>query len=282
MPKSPASSAAGFKIAAIHGWRPHALGLCGPEEARRQELLKKFLQGKIAPSKMRKVFRHFMGAYAYYKLIAKSNNIKDQFDKRVIEAYWIGNNLLDNVKTDDLCQMIARDFAGPGLLSKDVAAKKASLIPDLSKPHHSFHVLTIGSVTGSVDFTGNTKLKDTCRVGWGKVQQIVIPARLDSARMAKAGIHPAVAGRIKPGITKNRVLGKIKVSYNPLVGNKQIKFGKPIKKEIHWDKLVAPRVKKGDWVSFHWNWLVKVLNKKELANLKKYTQKTLNTINGKK
>lgn len=246
---------AGLRLAAIHGWRPHALGLCGPEEARRQELLKKFLQGKVAPSKMKKVFKQFMGAYAYYKLIAKNNNIKNQFDKRVVEAYWIGNNLLDRIETDDLRQMVAKDFVGPGLLPKEIAAKKASLIPDLSKPHHSFHVLTIGSVTGSVDFTGSTKLKDTCRISWGRVTKI-----------------PTIKNKIS----------KIIVRYQPLIGTEKIKLGKSIKKEIHWDRLIAPKVKKGDWVSFHWNWLVKILDNRELKNLKKYTQNTLNSLNDKK
>ena len=243
----------GLKLAAIHGYRPHMLGLCGPAEARRQKLLKKFLQGQVAPSKMPKVFRQFMGAYAYYRLIAKSNNIGDPFDKRVVEAYWMGNKLLDRVKINDLREMIAKDFVGSGLLSKEVAADKIAQIPTGSKPHHSFHVLIIGSVTGSVDFTGNTKLKDICRVGWGMVAN-------------------------GQSLMANRAIQKITVEYQPLVGKKNIQLGQPIKKEISWDKLIAPKVKKGDWVSFHWNWLVKVLNAKELNNLKKYTRNTLNTL----
>ena len=245
----------GLKLAAIHGYRPHMLGLCGPAEARRQKLLKKFLQGQVAPSKMPKVFRQFMGAYAYYRLIAKSNNIGDPFDKRVLEAYWVGNKLLDRVKINDLREMIAKDFVGSGLLSKEVAADKIAQIPTGSKPHHSFHVLIIGSVTGSVDFTGNTKLKDICRVGWGMVAN-------------------------GQSLMANRAIQKITVEYQPLVGKKNIQLGQPIKKEISWDKLIAPKVKKGNWVSFHWNWLVKVLSAKELANLKKYTQNTIESLNG--
>ena len=287
----------GLKLAAIHGYRPHMLGLCGPAEARRQKLLKKFLQGQVAPSKMPKVFRQFMGAYAYYRLIAKSNNIGDPFDKRVVEAYWMGNKLLDRVKINDLREMIAKDFVGSGLLSKEVAADKIAQIPTGSKPHHSFHVLIIGSVTGSVDFTGNTKLKDICRVGWGRVLRLVIPApqlrdklrresNIYSSLSVKGGgegfsskpgsrVHRS-GGAGKPGMTKQKVI----VEYQPLIGKKNIKRGKPIKKEIYWDKLIAPKVKKGDWVSFHWNWLVKVLSARELANLKKYTQNTLESLNG--
>ncbi|TSC53422.1 MAG: hypothetical protein LiPW39_287 [Parcubacteria group bacterium LiPW_39] len=262
-----------LKIAALYGFRPHMLGLCGPKEAGRRQLLKKFLLGKIPPGKMRPIFKKFMGAYGYYKLIAKSNKISDPFDKKVVEAYWIGNELLDKVKIGDLRKMITKDFSGPGLLPKEVAAKKAAAIPEGVKPHHSFHVLVIGSVTGSVDFK-NTKLKDICRISWGRVVRCVIPARFAkaSARRAKAGIHKS-GFRVKHGMTNN--VSKIAIEYRPLVGEKKIKLGKPIKKEIIWDKNLIPKIKIGDWVSFHWNYLVQILTKQEIANLKKYTLNTL-------
>ncbi len=208
--------------------------------------MQKFLQGSVPAAKMKPVFRKFMGAYSYYKLIARSNKIKDPFDKEVVSAYWIGNKLLDEVKTEDLRKMIAREFVGPGLLPKEIAAKKAAAIPRGSKPHHSFHVLVIGSVTGSVDFK-NTKLKDLCRIGWGRVK------KLESQ--------------------------KIIVECQPLVGEKEIKLGKPINKEIIWDKNLALEIKPGDWVAFHWNYLVQILTKKDVKNLRKYTLDTLNTLN---
>lgn len=209
-------------MASRYGFRPHYLGLCGPKQARQEKLLQKFLQGSVPAAKMKPVFRKFMGAYSYYKLIARSNKIKDPFEKEVVSAYWIGNKLLDKVKTGDLRKMIAREFGGPGLLSKEIAVKKAAAISERSKPHHSFHVLVIGSVTGSVDFK-NTKLKDLCRIGWGRVE------KLESK--------------------------KIIVECQPLIGKKEIKLGKPINKEIIWNKNLVPRLKKGDWVTFHWDYV---------------------------
>ncbi len=119
------NSIAGLKIAARFGFRPHYLGLCGPKQARQQKLLQKFLQGEVSTRKMEAVFRKFLGAYSYYKVIARSNKIKNPFDKRVVSAYWIGNELLDKVKTEDLRKMIAREFVGPDLLPKEIALKKA-------------------------------------------------------------------------------------------------------------------------------------------------------------
>ncbi len=235
----------GLKIAARFGFRPHYLGLCGPKQARQQKLLQKFLQGKISAAKMKPVLRKFLGAYPYYKLIARSNKIKDPFDEKVASAYWIGNELLNKVKTVNLRQMIAKEFSGPGLLPKKIAARKAGAVPEGSKPHHSFHVLIIGSVTGSVDFK-NTKLKDLCRVGWGRVKKI-----------------------------KNK---SCLVEYQPLVGEKKIKLGKSVKKEIIWDKNLVPKVKIGDWLAFHWDYSAQILTQKDVKNLRKYTLNTLNTL----
>ena len=244
----------GLKIAALFGLRPHLLGLCGPKEALEQRLLLKFLQGKLSHRQILSVIKKFKGAYSYYCLIAKKNKIKTRpFNKKVVEAYWIGNELLDKVTADDLKKMVKENFSGPGLLDKDEAAKKASKIPAGSKPHHSFHVLVIGSVTGSVDFK-NTKLKDVCRIGWGKV-----------------------ADRPK---TKNKKLETFIVKYQPLVGGKKIKLGRPVKKEIFWDREIVSDVKIGDWVAFHWNWMVKVLTLQEVANLKKYTLNTIKSLYG--
>ncbi len=213
--------------------------------------MQKFLQGKIPTGKMKPVFRKFLGAYYYYQLIAKANKIKDSFDERVISAYWIGNGLLDKVKTEDLRKMITQKFAGPGLLPKKIAAKKAAAIPGGSKPHHSFHVLVIGSVTGSVDFK-NTGLKDLCRVGWGRI--------------------------IKKSKAKNQK-SKVIVKYQPLVGEKKIKLGKPAKKEIIWDKILVPKLKIGDWVAFHWNYICDKITPPQKKNLIYWTNYHLRLTN---
>ena len=41
-----------------------------------------------------------------------------------------------------------------------------------------------------------------------------------------------------------------------------------------------PEVKEGDWVAIHWNHLIEILKQKDLANLKKYTEKTIKLVNG--
>jgi hydrogenase maturation factor len=213
-------------------------------------LLKKFILGKLSIPEIIPTLEKFEAAYAYYRLIAQKNKIASPFNKKVVEAYWLGNELLDKFTARDLQKLITERFCRPGLLSKKEAEARAKLVPKNSKPHHSFHVLVLGSVTGSVDFTGNTRLKDTCRVGWGRVEKLKT--------------------------------AKIIVSYNPLTGRQKLKFGPPIKKEINWDKEILSSVEIGDWVSFHWNFAIQKLNEENIINLYKYTQNTLDAFYGKK
>ena len=239
----------GPKLAALYGLIPNKLGFCGPK----QELLKKFISGELSVSEILPTLEKFEAAYAYYQLIARKNGIGSPFNKKVVEAYWLGNELLEKITVDDLRHFILEKFTKPGLLSKTEAARRAKNIPHFSKPHHSFHVMVLGAVTGSVDFTGNTKLKDICRVGWGRVIK--------------------VKNKNEKGKT-----GKITVSYAPLTGAKTIEFGKPKRKDIIWDKDLLPSIEVGDWVSFHWNYAIQKLNEENIVNLYKYTQNTLNSL----
>lgn len=185
----------GLKLAVLYSIKPHSLGFCGPKD---NGTLLRFLKGDaVSEKKVRKILEQFKGAYPYYKQIAKSKNIKDPFDERVVRTYWLTK--------------------------------------------HIYHVLIVGSVTGRIKLKG--KLKDLCRVSWGKVVEL----------KAK----------------------KLKVIYQPLV---KIRLGKLIKKEIDWNKDLVPDVKIGDWVSFHWNQAVEVLSKEDIKNLEKYTKLTLKNL----
>lgn len=238
----------GLRITALYGIKPHTLGFCGPREKKSARAVLSYLSGKeISEKKIRKIFERFEGAYSYYKLIAKANRIKDPFDTKVVKAYWIGNNLLDKVSARKLREMVAKEFSRPSLLSKELAEKKAKEIPKGAKPHHSFHVLRIGSVTHRIKLQG--KLLDLCRISWGKITKI------DSSK------------------------GQIKVKYQPLIIDKKYHLRKAREKYIIWNKNLLPQPKLGQYISFHWNQVVQVLTKKEVKNLQKYTQQTLNSLN---
>lgn len=241
----------GPKIAALCGFYPNRLGFCGPQNNPAKQVLLTYLSGdKSLEEKVRRILKGFVGQFFYYKLIARSNNIKDPFDERVVKAYWIGNQLLEKVPINSLRKMVAKDFSKPGLLSLKIAKEKARKIPLTSKPHHSFHVLIIGSVTSRVVLEG--KLLDLCRIGWGKVIEY------------------------KKFKGENGLI----IRYQPLQHkNKKYSLEKSVPKFVFWNKNFIPRIKRGDMISTHWGHVVQTLNKRDLINLKKYTQITIDSLN---
>lgn len=236
----------GLRLAIIYGIFPHKLGFCGPREKLATKDLLNYLSGKkVSEERIKNILKDFKGVYPYYKLIAKSNNIKNPFSEKVVKSYWIGNDLLDNVRVSRLRKMIINDFSAPGLLKKKEAKRRAKNISPDSRPHHSFHVLMIGSIGGRIKLKG--RLLDFCRVGWGRVLTV-----------------------------KNK---KVMIEYYPLVKRKNFYIGKPIKKKFLVDRDLISKIKRRDWITTHWNNLVQVINKKDLNNLKKYTQITLDSLN---
>jgi len=204
----------GLRIACLYSLPPHKLGFCGPLDKRKTKVILDCIRGKkIDELRLRKILKEFIGAVQYYQLIAQANKIKDPFNQRIVKAYWVGNQLLAGFRE--------------------------------ILPHHSYHVLMVGSVTGRIKF--NDKLRDLCRIGWGEVIKL-----------------------------KTQKL-KLIVKYKPLVRrDKRFVFGKIIKKEVEWDKDFIPKIRVGDIVSIHWNQAIEILSQREVKHLKKYTQQTLN------
>lgn len=239
----------GLKLAVAYGLAPNRLGFCGPQEKENRRKIDDYLENKIADSKIKAVLKRFEAAYSYLELIARKNNIADPFSYEVVEAFWVGNKLLDKVNGRDLKEMVLTKFTKPGLLSKKQARIRLKLIPKNSRPHHSFHVYIFGTITGRVSLE-EAKMKDICRVGWGKVK------------------------KIKDAKNNSQVF----VEYQPIVKKKKFLLDKPKIKEINWDKKIVPKVKLGDWISFHWNSLAQTLSMPQVKNLRKYTQNTLKSL----
>ena len=160
----------GVRLAVLYGIYPQQLGFCGPQDkSDKKTLLDFLLKKRTNQGKVREILKRFPAAYAYYRLIAKVNKIRDPFDERVVQAYWTGNELLDKVSSKALKEMVERDFSRPGLLKKKETQELAERIPQGAPPHHSFHVYFVGSITGRVKL--NDKLRDLCRISWGKIKE---------------------------------------------------------------------------------------------------------------
>lgn len=128
----------------------------------------------------------------------------------------------------------------------EVMAKENFFLGDFPKgsmPHHSFHVLNIGRIGGKL----SENLLDFCLIKWGKVRQIAN--------------------------SKSQKVKVLVADYEPLKKrNGKFYLERNIEKEVIWNKLLAPELKVGDWVSIHWGNIMEKLTSEDSGNLKKYTK----------
>ncbi len=205
--------------------------------------------GKENFKEVRNNLTKFEGLFPYLELIAKSNKIKNPFNYKVIHAYWIGNNLLLNVKTEDLIkEVIIKKFGK--FLTKDNLENVIQKIPKDAKPHHSFHVFYIGTVTGKIEKT--LENKNLCMISWGRIKGI-----RDKFFLVERQPLIIENNKLKLGNFKEE---KIK-TYLEINGAKI----NPIKDS-----------KIGGFVSIHWDFAVQILDKNDLKNLQYWTNYHLN------
>ncbi|MFH2020237.1 MAG: DUF6390 family protein [archaeon] len=215
------------------------LRYCGPEDA-----YKKFLQYIKEPTKelaeeIKSHIKRFEGLYPYLKAIAEKNNL-DEFDYRVAEAYWLGNELLDKFTAEDNRKIIM-SLAERGL-PRSFAEKLCVDIPNMF-PHHSFNVVYVGvgKITGSVPT--NLENINNC---------LIRPAEVISVH------DDYVIARHRP--------------YKELKGN--LYLDEPQDGKFEYIPEFG-NVKEGNIVSLHWNYVVDTLDAKALGNLLVYTEKNL-------
>jgi hypothetical protein len=191
--------------------------------------------------RIEKLLMSFNGFYPYLKLIGESNSL-NPFNEKVVEAYWTGNNLLENIPLKSIKKMILNDFVKAGL-PKKIAEKKALNLKKKVFPHHSFHVLYINFISRKV--LPILENLNNCIVLWGKVvkeekENLKVKGEKLFLEKGKLRFDKSVI-MIKKGFVQENVLNK--------------------------------------FVSFHWNFGVEVLNKKQLKNLKKFSLKNLELVN---
>ncbi len=93
---------------ARYAYPPNELGYCGPAGA--GEFMG--ITADDAEAEVRRRARLFEGAWHYLEVIAASAGIDDPLDDRVVEAYWVGNELLDSLDPDTLLAELRVRFRG--------------------------------------------------------------------------------------------------------------------------------------------------------------------------
>jgi hypothetical protein len=216
---------------------PNRLGYCGGDDNR---ALYDYAVASTVDRGLAELLGRFSGAIPYLRLIARTTGIGDPLDPRVVEAYWIGNDLLWQVEArqlyDHLAERFARQLQGR---ARELVLGKA---PAGARPHHSFHVFDVYTRTGDAAHTLATM--DNCRVSWGKVVRIEGASILVQRQPLELQ-----AGNLGLGAARRERVAR------QLDGR-------------GFADAAAP----GDWVSLHWGWVCERITDMEQRQLERFTR----------
>jgi hypothetical protein len=220
-------SAAGALLFARYAYPPNALGYCGPGDA--GTLLRAAEAQEIA-----RRARRFEGAWSYLEFIAASAGLSDPLDAAVVEAYWLGNDLLDRVDPAALLEHLRDRFARQIGGTWRTSARPAA--------HHSFQVFEVYPWAGLLAATGNptaVSVLDQCRIRTGTV------VRVDGE---------SATVRARPLLWQDRALLR----------------GPERDDVVRWSvggrSLIAPP-SPGDRVAVHWDWICDVVGPEQAARV---------------
>jgi uncharacterized protein DUF6390 len=233
----------GPQLFARYAFMPNRLTYCGGDD--NSALFQYCIEG-VTDQGLRQLLVRFTGAVPYLQLIAHSNNLVDAFDPRVVEAYWIGNELLEGVEARALYDSLRERF-GKQLKAGDLELVLGKA-PAGAHPHHCFHVLEVCPRNG---WPQARAWMDNCRVSWGWVV---------------AANGASLTAQVSP----LRVIG------NDLV------LGAPEPREVKAQidgRGMVDHAHPGDWVSIHWGWACQVLTPAQVKNLERWTRYHLQLAN---
>ena len=244
-------SPGGAALFAQYAYPPNALGYCGPDGL--GELLDLVgVPGRSpdADAGLRHLARAFEGAWPYLELIAQANGLADPLDRRVVEAYWIGNPLLDRVPARLMVQSLDERFRGRvgGTWDRLVATAAGA------RPHHSFHVFGIYPWVGLLRggrVAEPLQVLDRCRIRAGRVVSVhgdraVVesrPLEWDGRVLREGGPRPETV----------------------VVGS--------------GGRSLAGALVPGEWCTLHWDWVCQRVDPGRVAALRARSAQQLDLVN---
>jgi len=238
----------GMLIAAKYAFSPNKLQYCGGD---RNNNLFEYVSQNTQDGGLKEILSEFETMYPYLKLIADSSHIPDPLDSRVSEAYWIGNDLLNNISMNNFYNYLIDKQNLKKKFKMKITEKVIGKIPVGAKPHHSFHVLNIPKRTGYYPVEHTLETINEC---------LILPAKVLKIKQ-----------------------GKLEVKFRPLTfkDNKLI-FGISENKDIHFefrDKKFIENIKIGEYVSMHWSWACDKLSELQVMNLNRWNGYSVKLVN---
>lgn len=228
-----------------YAYPPNELGYCGVGDG--SELLE--LAAGTTNARIRTSAQSFDGAWPYLEIIALSNGVSDPLDEKVVEAYWIGNALLDAVDPAMFNLEVKEHFSSQR--GADWECLDSTPAPS---PHHSFHVFAIypwmrllrSSRPGPA-----LDVIDRCRIGWGEVVEV----------------------------TEDHLQVR---SQRLVFDERLLVLGEPSIDSYRWrhdGRSLSGPLLPGDWVSTHWDWACQVLTDAQIEALDHYTSRQIEASN---
>ena len=183
-------------------------------------------------------------------LIAESNRIEDPLDPRVVEAYWVGNDLLSRVPPAALARHVRERFRGR---LGSAAERIPSIVAAGAVPHHCFHVFALYPWLGLLR---SGIVDEPLRV-------------LDQCRTTPAVVL-SVDGESATVLTE------------PLLWDDgRLRLGEPEARRVRWRDggraFARPQMR--ELVSLHWDFVCDVLTPMSAARLAAVTQRVLTAVN---
>ncbi|WP_326701236.1 DUF6390 family protein [Streptomyces sp. NBC_01754] len=221
-------SAEGALLFARYAYPPNELGYCGPEDA--SALLR-----TGATEDIERRARRFEGAWCYLEFLAERAGIADPLDARVVEAYWIGNELLERADSAVLLDRMADRFRGQlGGTWRQASGRALA--------HHSFQVFEVypwAALLGGGGHPTAVGVLDRCRIRTARVLR--------------------VEG------------GNAAVRSSPLTWDGETLVPGPEREElVRWSaggRTLIDALAPGDRVTVHWDWVCDVVTEEQAARV---------------
>lgn len=206
---------------ARYAYPPNELGYCGPAGA-------SLMLEPAATAEIEARARQFEGAWSYLEFLAESLGDDDPLSNDVVEAYWVGSDLLDRVDPAGLVGRLEDRFRGqPGGTWRRASSRAAA--------HHSFQVFEV--------------------YPWVEL--------LMDGRPPGPAVNVLDQCRIRTGDVRSVEGEQVTVTSRPLVWDgAQLRQGDPVTERARWSEggaalIEAPLV--GDLVALHWDWVCEVI-----------------------
>lgn len=231
-----------------YSFGPNRLHYCGPDANR--ELQSLIEHGQANPE-LSVLLKQFKTLYPYLQYISRINAIAEPFDEKVVEAYWLGNKLLENIKKDKLHRFLMEDLS----VKKKISGKEFEWLEQKvahgAVPHHSFHVLNVWQMTGHTDKLDEVERMDQCLVNSGRVLRVSGP----EITVLSESLSYANGKLFLVAPTEKKITRRLETEYD------------------------IEQIKPGQIVSFHWSVPCEIISEKQAKNLKKYILQSINFAN---